>query len=284
MALSVSLFPCSDAISKYLVSEYEYDVVQVTWARYLFHFLLLISILGGVRTLRWYQTRRLPLLLLRSFLAAAATLLFIVAIKSMPIVDGYTLLFTSPLLITALSKPLLGEHVGLHRWSAVLIGFTGVLFVLRPGTGLLQVSALLALLTALCVALSNIITRVVAHTDHALTTALYMATVGTALLTLLVPFHWRAPSWEVWGWMALSGILGGVGHLGVIKAIQLAPVSTLAPLSYVQIVSATALGYVIFHTLPDSWTLLGLAVIVGSGLYVFHRERRAARAALQATA
>lgn len=277
MGCSVSLFPCSDAISKYLVRDY--DVIQVTWARYLFHFLLLAAALGGFRALRWYRTRRLPLLVLRSVLSAAATLVFIVAIKSIPIVDGYTILFTSPLLIAALSVPLLGERVGIHRWAAVIIGFTGILFVLRPGSGLLQVSALLALVAALCVALSNIITRVVSRTDHALTTALYMATVGTAMLTLLVPFHWRTPGWDAWGWMALSGLLGGVGHFGVIKAIQLAPVSAIAPLSYAQIISATALGYFVFGNLPDAWTLAGLAVIVGSGLYIFHRERRAARAA-----
>ncbi|MHB1220194.1 MAG: DMT family transporter [Alphaproteobacteria bacterium] len=276
MGCSVSLFPCSDAISKYLVRDY--DVIQVTWARYLFHFLLLAVALGGFRAVRWYRTRRLPLLVLRSVLSAAATLVFIVAIKSIPIVDGYTILFTSPLLIAALSVPLLGERVGLHRWAAVIIGFTGVLSVLRPGSGLLQVSALLALVAALCIALSNIITRIVSRTDHALTTALYMATVGTAMLTLLVPFHWRAPSWEAWGWMTLSGLLGGVGHFGVIKAIQLAPVSAIAPLSYAQIISATALGYFVFGNLPDTWTLAGLAVIVGSGLYIFHRERRAARA------
>lgn len=275
MGCSVSLFPCSDAISKYLVRDY--DVIQVTWARYLFHFLLLAVALGGFRALRWYRTRRLPLLVLRSVLSAAATLIFIVAIKSIPIVDGYTILFTSPLLIAALSVPLLGERVGIHRWAAVIIGFTGVLFVLRPGSGLLQVSALLVLVAALCIALSNIITRIVSRTDHALTTALYMATVGTAMLTLLVPFHWRAPSWEAWGWMTLSGLLGGVGHFGVIKAIQLAPVSAIASLSYVQIISATALGYFVFGNLPDTWTLAGLAVIVGSGLYIFHRERRAAR-------
>lgn len=277
MGLAVSLFPASDAISKYLVRDY--DVIQVTWARYLFHFLLLVLVLGGPKALRWYRTRRLPLLLLRSFLAAAATLIFIVALKTVPMVDAYTILFTSPLLIAALSVPLLGERVGIHRWAAVAIGFTGILFVMRPGAGLVQGAALFALLAAFCLALSNIVTRMVARTDHVLTTALYMATVGTALLTLLVPFHWRAPDAEAWGWMALSGLLGGVGHIGVIRAIQLAPVSAVAPLSYTQILTATALGYFVFGNLPDAWTLAGLAVIVGSGLYIFHRERRAIRAA-----
>lgn len=277
MGCSVSLFPCTDAISKYLVRDY--DVIQVTWARYLFHFLLMVVALGGFRALRWYKTRRLPLLVIRALLSVAATMVFIIAIKSIPIVDGYAVLFTSPLLIVALSVPLLGERVGIHRWAAVIVGFTGVLFVLRPGSDLLQLSALLALVAALCVALANIITRIVSRTDHVLTTLLYMATVGTAALTILVPFHWRTPSWEAWALMALSGLVGGLGHFGVIKAIQMAPVSALAPLSYVQIVTATALGFFVFGTLPDAWTLSGLAVIVGSGLYVFHRERRAARAA-----
>ncbi|MGE0095458.1 MAG: DMT family transporter [Alphaproteobacteria bacterium] len=277
MGCSVSLFPCTDAISKYLVRDY--DVIQVTWARYLFHFLLLAVALGGFRALRWYQTRRLPLLVLRSILSVAATMVFIIAIKAIPIVDGYAILFTNPLLIVALSVPILGERVGIHRWTAVIVGFTGILFVLRPGSGLLDFSALLALVAALCVATANIITRIISRTDHVLTTLLYMATVGTAVLTLLVPFHWRTPGWDAWALMALSGLVGGVGHFGVIKAIQMAPVSALAPLSYVQIVTATALGYFVFGTLPDAWTLAGLAVIVGSGLYIFHRERRAVRAA-----
>ena len=195
-------------------------------------------------------------------------------------VDAYTILFTSPLLITALSVPILGERVGIHRWAAVVTGFTGILFVMRPGAGLVQGAALFALLAAFCLALSNVVTRIIARTDHAFTTALYMATVGTALLSLLAPFHWRTPDWAAWGWMALSGLLGGVGHIGVIKSIQMAPVSAVAPLSYLQILSATALGYVVFGNLPDAWTLAGLAVIVGSGLYVFHRERRAARGAV----
>lgn len=278
MGCSVSLFPCSDAIAKYLVRDYH--VIQVTWARYLFHFLLLGAALGGFRAVRWYQTRQLPLLLLRSVLSIAATLIFIVAIKSISIVDSYTLLFTSPLLITALSVPILGERVGIHRWAAVIVGFTGVLFVLRPGSGLINLSGFLALLAAFCVALSNVITRMISRTDHPLTILLYMGTVGAAFFSLLVPFHWTTPTLEAWGWMALSGLLGGTGHFGLIKAIQIAPVSALAPLSYTQIVIATAIGYFVFHNLPDAWTLAGLTVIVGSGLYVFHRERRMARASV----
>lgn len=273
MAASVSLYPVGDAIAKHLTQQY--PVMFVTWARYLFNFLIMVVFLGGPRVLRHYRTANPRLQIARGALALLSTMAFIAAIHSITLVDAYALLFANPLIIVALSVPLLGERVGLHRWAAVLIGFLGVLVVLRPAGGFLAWGSLFALFSAFSIALLNIATRVLARTDEPVTILLYMATVGTVVATCYLPFVWVEPSWGEWGLLVLAGVVGGLGHLGSITAIRMAPLSAVAPFSYVQIITAILLGFLIFGELPDLWAGLGMAIIIGAGLYVLHRERRA---------
>ena len=274
MACASSLFPVSDVIAKYLVRDYH--PIQVTWARYLFQLIILAIALGGPRVLQRFSTRRLKLQLLRGVLTVLATILFITALKTTPVVDGITLLFTSPLFVVALSVPFLGERVGFHRWAAVLVGFTGVVLVLRPGDGIVQWGALLALCSAACVGVFHIVTRILSRTDHPITTLLYMAVTGFLILSVAAPFFWTEPTLEAWILFALAGLISGVAHYGVITAIRWAPLSAVAPFTYAQIMSATMMGYLIFGDIPGEWTIAGLAIIIGSGLYVLHRERRVA--------
>lgn len=280
MACASSLFPVSDVIAKYLVRDYH--PLQVTWARYLFQLIILVIALGGPRVLQRFATRRLKLQFLRGILTVLATILFISALKTTPVVDGITLLFTSPLFVVALSVPFLGERVGFHRWAAVLVGFTGVVLVLRPGEGIVQWGALLALASAACVGVFHIVTRILSRTDHPITTLLYMAVTGFLILSAAVPFFWTEPTLEAWVLFALAGLISGVAHYGVITAIRWAPLSAVAPFTYAQIMSATMMGYLVFGDIPGEWTIAGLAIIIGSGLYVLHRERRiAVKAAAQ---
>ncbi len=280
MACASSMFPVSDVIAKYLVRDYH--PLQVTWARYLFQFVILAIALGGPRIFQRFATRQLKLQLLRGILTVLATILFITALKTTPVVDGITLLFTSPLFVVALSVPFLGERVGFHRWAAVLVGFTGVVLVLRPGEGIIQWGAFLALGSAACVGVFHIVTRILSRTDHPITTLLYMALTGFLILSAAVPFFWTEPTLEAWVLFALAGLISGFAHYGVITAIRWAPLSAVAPFTYAQIMSATMMGYLVFGDIPGEWTIAGLAIIIGSGLYVLHRERRiASKAAAQ---
>src|SRR5262249_53475221 len=153
-------------------------------------------------------------------------------------------------------------------------GFVGVLVIVRPGGSALQWTALLPLLTAFLYALYQIATRVLSRTTAPLVSFAYMVVVGTAGSTLALPFVWRTPDGLGWAMMAASGLLHGLAHYLVTRAFALAPAAILAPFNYAQLIGATALGYFIFHDLPDRWTIVGALVIVAAGLYVAYRERR----------
>jgi drug/metabolite transporter (DMT)-like permease len=270
--LAIGLFTLMDTIGKGLSARY--PVPQVVWARYVFQLgwmLLLIPRIGAIGLLR---TTRLGMNLLRGLLLAVATLFMFTAISFVPLADAYTVTFIAPLLITVFSIPLLGERVGWRRWSAVVAGFVGVLIVIRPGVGMPHWALALPLVTALGFALYQILTRKVAGTPGETSVAMlfYVASVGAVVTTALVPLFWQTVAPLDWLPMAAMGLLGGIGHLILIRALTIAPASLLAPFVYTQIVWALVLGYLVFGDLPNVWMLLGGAVIVASGLYVFYRE------------
>lgn len=272
MILAIGLFTVMDTIGKGLTARY--PVPQVVWARYFFQFgwmLLLIPRLGARGLVR---TTRLGMNLVRGLLLAVATMFMFTAISFVPLADAYTITFTSPLLVTVLSIPLLGERVGWRRWSAVVAGFVGVLIVIRPGVGMPHWALALPLVAAAGFALYQILTRKVAGTPGETSVAMlfYLAAVGAAVMTALVPFFWRAVAPFDWLPMAAMGALGGLGHLILIRALTIAPASLLSPFIYSQIVWALGIGYLWFGDVPNAWMLSGCSVIVASGLYVFYRE------------
>ena len=169
---------------------------------------------------------------------------------------------------------LLGESVGRHRWTAVLLGFVGVMVVMRPGIAIFEWVLILPLITAHLYAGVQISTRILGRTDGALTTLLYSSAGGVIISTIGVLFFWVTPSFEQWlvlGWM---GFLGALGHYLMIKAYEIAPASLLAPFDYTALIWATILGFVMFGDLPDTWTVLGAVIIMSSGLYLIRRESR----------
>ncbi len=265
-------FTGMDAVAKHLTQSY--PVLQVTWGRYFFHLLTLPLFLGGIGLGALVRTRRPALQIARSALLLGATVLFFLAIKFIPLADATAIGFVSPLLVTALSVPLLGETVGIRRWTAVVIGFASVLIIVRPGFGMVHWAAVLPLLVAACFALYQISTRILSRSDGAATTLFYSATVGLAVTSILAPFDWRWPDLAGWLYLALLGGLGGGSHYLMIRAFALAPASLLAPYSYVQLVWAMAIGFLWFGDLPDGWTLIGGAIIAASGIYVLYRERQ----------
>ena len=266
------LFACMDAGSKLLAESY--PIVQILWLR--FSSLLVIAAWlarrqGGNAALR---TRHFWLQGARSLLLVVEIGLFILTITRLPLANAHAILAVTPLLVTALSVPLLGERVGIRRWSAIGVAFIGMLVILRPGLGVIHPMAPLALLCALMFALYQILTRIVSRDDSPMTTLFYTAVVGTVGLTLIGPFSWTAPDARGWALFGLVAALGASGHFLLIKALQLAPASVLQPFSYTTLIWATMVGFFVFGNLPDLATVAGAAIIAASGIYSFARERR----------
>ncbi len=274
MLATMAVFACLDATAKYLTDSL--PVVQIVWARYVFHALLLtaaIPFLGGIGRVR---TGRPWLQIGRSILLLFATVFFFTSLKYLQLPEATAIAFVSPLIVTVLSIPFLGERVGLRRWAAVAVGFLGVLVITRPGTGVMHWAAVLPLGMAFCYALYQLATRGLSATDHPITTLFYTALVGAGATSLAVPFFWSPPSAGEWMLMVLLGVFGGAGHLMLIQAFRFAEASVLAPFNYASIITSTIAGYVVFRQLPDAWTFAGAAIVIASGLYVFRRERRLA--------
>jgi drug/metabolite transporter (DMT)-like permease len=272
MLVATLLFTTMDSIAKSLTATY--PVQQVIWARYFFQFALMLLLIPrlGVAGLLW--TRRPGVHIARGLLLTISTGCMIVAISIVPLADAYTITFTAPFLVTILSIPLLKERVGWRRWTAVLVGFAGVLIVFRPFAAPVHWAMLLPLITAGCFALYQILTRKVSYDSRetAFMMLFYLAWVGTAVMSAIVPAYWQAVVLGDWALMVGMGALGAAGHLILIRALTIAPASLLSPFIYAQIVWALGIGYLWFGDVPNAWMLIGCTVIVASGLYVFYRE------------
>jgi drug/metabolite transporter (DMT)-like permease len=262
-----------DVSAKQLAQELSF--VQVAWSRYFGHVAIAAALLLPRRGLALLSTRRLPMQLFRSALLLACTLLFFAAISIMPLADAVAISFLSPLLVVALAAPLLGERIGVKRWIAVAIGFGGAMAIVRPGAGVVHWGAVLVLIMCFTYALYLVTTRMLAATEDAATTLFYSGLIGAVPLTLALPWFWTTPS-SLLDWLLLAGLglLGAVGHWLVIRAHDMAQAATLAPLNYVSLVWAAMFGFVVFGDFPDGVTLIGAAVLIGTGIYVVSLERR----------
>lgn len=192
----------------------------------------------------------------------------------LPMADAAAISFSAPLFLTALSALVLGERVGPHRWSAVAAGFLGVLVMVRPGMGVFQWGALFALGNAVCFALGSLAVRQMASTERSATIVFYTMLLATLLSGLTLPFLWVTPTPLDLGGMVLMGILGGIGQLLVVQAFHHAPASAVAPWNYSSMIWAALLGWIVWSEVPDEKLLIGAAIVIGSGLYLLHRETR----------
>jgi drug/metabolite transporter (DMT)-like permease len=274
MCLGVSLFPALNTCSKLLNIE-GYPVPEIVWARFAGHLLFVAVAFLPRRGLRLFAARRPGLQIGRSLFLLGSTALFISAIGRVPLATASTIGFTTPLLVTALSVPLLGEPVGWRRWSAVVVGFLGALVIIRPGSGLSDPAILVLLGAAAFYALYQIATRSGGAHDTAETGIVYAALVGTLATSLVVPFVFEAPRSLLDLALFLGlGLFGGFGHYFVTRAFQYAPAAVISPLGYVELLGTTILGYLVFGNFPDFWTWVGAAIIIASGAYIAARERR----------
>jgi drug/metabolite transporter (DMT)-like permease len=271
MALGVSFFPVADATSKYLTGDYE--PAQILWLRYLVQLAFIAPFVLSAPRRRALRTKRPGLHLLRAALTLVATIAFIASLSRIPLVEGISILFSCAFFTVALSALALREHVGVHRWSAVALGFAGVLIVMRPGMGIIDWWAIFALLSAFSTAVYQVATRKLSETDSALTQFFYVTIFGCVVLAPATPFVWVPMSKGAWLYVAAAGMAGGLGHWFMIKSLEHAPASVVAPFNYTQIVAATAIAALWFGELPDDWGVLGLAIVIASGLYIARRER-----------
>ncbi|MEK9726292.1 MAG: DMT family transporter [Rhodospirillaceae bacterium] len=276
MLVTTLFFVLIDTGAKHLAQTL--PVMQVVWARFFFQVVVVLALLGP-RTFRFARTARPGLQLFRSALLLITTFLFFAGIPHIDLAMASSIMFLSPILVTALSVPLLGERIGWRRVLGVVAGLVGALIIVRPGLGAVPASALLFVAAACTNALYQLTTRMLRVADDAYTTLLYSALVGSVATSLAAPVEWVTPTPVEWGLMAAIGTCGALGHFTLIRAFQSAPPSALMPFAHANLVWATLFGYLVFANLPDGYTLLGAAIIAASGFYIFHREQRAARLA-----
>ncbi|UVF19485.1 DMT family transporter [Microvirga terrae] len=267
---STIVFSVADVITKQLASTL--PPPEVAWMRYVTFALVIIPVVlmkGGPALLR---SQRPSLQVLRGLGMVGSSIMFIQSLPHLPVADATAIFFVSPILIMALSVLFLGESVGWRRWSAAAIGLIGVMIVVRPGAGTFQPAAFLPIISASSWAVGAVVTRKITG-DQALTTLAYSASVGSLVLSALMPFHWVTPNGTEIALGLCMGVLFAIGHGFVVLAYRQGNASLIAPFSYVQLIWAGTLGYLVFGSLPDSWTVAGAGLIAVSGFYTAYRER-----------
>ena len=265
------IFCAADTIAKRLAGELA--IVQITWTRYvvfvLMAYLLTTRMAGASFHVRapWPQVAR-------GMCLVCSSLLFVLGIRDVSLAEAATIGFVGPILVTFLSIPLLGERVDARRWIALAGGMLGVVVVLRPGAGTFHPEGLYRVASALFWAMGVILTRRMTATERPETTMFWSAVSGLVVLSAIIPFQFVRPT-VAQLWLSVGqGVLSSLGQWLVILSLRLAPVSTLAPLSYTQLLWMTVAGFLFFGALPDGWTVAGASIIVASGLYTGWRERR----------
>ncbi len=264
------VLPFMDTIAKYLSSEISF--FQITWARYFFTVFWTLPLMFFFfrKNLKWSENPKLQIL--RGITLLSANICFFYSISIISMAKALTLAFIAPLVTTALSTIILGEKVGIKRWSAVIVGFLGSLVVIRPGLIEFNLATFAALGTGFFYGVYLIITRKLHTVDNPLLTLLITGVVGAIISSLFVPIIWINLSQSQWLWLALMGIFACLGHLLLIYSLRYADASKLAPFGYFEIVTTIILGYYFFQDFPDIWTFTGLFIIISSGVYVFKRE------------
>lgn len=277
MCLASLFFPLLNASVKYLGGRY--PITEVFFARYLGHCIICLALFLPQHGKRLFATTRPGVHALRASLLFTASALYFMGVQTIDLSTAVAVSFAGPIVVTAFSVPLLGEHVGPRRWTAVLTGFIGALVIIRPGTAVMQWGAVLVLGDTLAYGLYQVLSRKIGSIDPAYTSITLAGLGGLLFSCFLLPFFpIRMPdSLADVGIFALIGLWGLLGHYFVIKAFQWGRAAVVAPVAYVELIGATLIGWFLFAEFPDGWTWVGAAIIVGSGLYITLRERRLQR-------
>ena len=271
---AIFLISIVDTICKFFTKDLH--AIQIVWG-YLIGInvtLWIFFFLKGKKLSKLVKSKKLVLQIIRpAFLICSISSLFI-GLTYLPIAEATAIGFVAPLFITALSVPILKEKVGIHRWSAVVFGFLGVIIIVRPGTEFWHIASIMPLLGAFFFALFQIFTRLLSTTENTYTTLFYTGIGGLGWSSLMVPFVW-SPMLRIHFFVFFSiGIMGAIAHLCMISAFDRAEASFLAPYNYTKLLWVAVLGYIIFGDIPSLEMWLGAFIIVSAGFYVFSREKK----------
>jgi drug/metabolite transporter (DMT)-like permease len=275
MLAAMAMLPFIDVMAKTL-GQAGLPILIVVWARALFGALMTLPFAlraagtGAFRPARpWHQ-------LIRSILLFTSTWLFFMSLIFLPMADALAIFFVNPLVIVILSALVLRETVDGQRWLAVLIGFLGTLIIIRPGMVEMNPGTLYALASGITLGTYFVMTRHIAGAANATVLTFQTCAIGAALMTLALPFVWSPPTGAQWVMLALVGIIATAGHVFITRSYEHAEASLLAPLAFTEIVMTTILGWWVFGDLPDRWTVLGVAILMASAIYISLREHRLA--------
>ena len=242
----------------------QYSIVQILWARYFFH-VLLITIIFPMKAASIFRVNQLGLHIRRSFLLMAATSLNVFALALMPLADVAAITFMSPIFVAAFAMMMLSEKVDFLRWGLILLGFAGALLVVQPHTGDMNGGAVFALLCAITYAFYQVSTRMVRDTDPVVS-LIYGGLFGMVAFSAMLPFFFQAVPITIWLQLILIGALGACAHLLIIMALQRAEASRVSPFIYLQLVWAMIAGFLIFGDIPSIATITGATIICVCGL------------------
>lgn len=272
MLAGMAAMSTMDAMAKWLGEGY--PIGEIVFFRNLFALPVIGLIVmrgGGLASLRigWPLGH-----VLRAGCGLAAMFTFFTGLRTLPLAEAISIGFAAPLFVTALSVPILGERVGVRRWSAVVVGFVGVLVMTRPGAAAFQPAALLILAAALFYALAMLITRRQARSDTTPAILFYGTALSLAASLLVLPFGWRAPDAADLPVFVAIGLVGGLGMAFMTQAYRHAPAAVVASFDYTALVWGVLIGWLVWRELPDAWVWLGAGIVIASGLYIIRRETR----------
>jgi drug/metabolite transporter (DMT)-like permease len=259
-----------------------YPAVELTFFRCIFGFIpvaLIVRRGGGIATLK---TRRATAHFLRALAWTASFLTSFLALHFLGLADAVALSFLAPIFMTMLSVPMLGEHVGIHRWSAVCVGFIGIVFMAQPKGEVFQFGTLFGIASAFFWGVGSLSVRQLTHSESTSAITFYTHLFAALILALALPFFWVTPDWQGLLAMLAVGVMGGTSQYWGAQALSYAPAASIAPFNYTQMVWAVILGFLIWQDLPGRNLLIGVALVIASGLYILYREMRRARMAAEA--
>jgi drug/metabolite transporter (DMT)-like permease len=272
MVLGGFFLTVNDAIQKWMTDDFPRGKLLAVRGMFVMIPILFFAWrLGGLSTLRIHSRRGQ---VVRAILVCTTSFLFITALSLMPLADAIALTFVSPLILTGLAAVALGEPVGWHRWMAVLVGFLGVIIMLRPGAGVVQWAAAFPLGVAFLGAVRDVVTRRMHDTESTIAIMFYSFLAVIVVYSTTAVYGWKQISGPQLALFAVNGLVLGLAHFFLIEALRLTGAAVIAPYKYITMVWALLFGFVLWGDSPDAWMMVGGVLVVGSGLYILRRESR----------
>lgn len=274
MALTMFIFAVQDGVSQYLAREY--NVVMIVMVRYWFFafFVVALALRQSAGLATALRSKRPWLQAFRGVLLAAEVCVMVLAFTLLGVIESHAIFASVPLLVAALSGPVLGEHVGWRRWSAIGLGFIGMMIILQPGVAVFSPYALIGVCAAVMFALYSLLTRYVSRHDTTLTSAVWTGLAGAAFMTVVGIWFWEPMASKDWGWMAALCLMAAVGHYMLIKCYELAEAGVLQPFAYLQLVFVTLIGVTILGETVETNVIIGGLIVTSAGIFTLIRARQ----------